>query len=206
MKHKYVWLLIFVSQCTFAFCEKERKEYTDWNSICETLSATSQVSGIVGGCFAAVTFGASLAPCVGFSIAAYDACCKKKEHRQKLTLCEDGEKAFNANLIEYSNRLIRKKDAYKKELDSIETEYLQYITTENEKFDQKIRNFLTEYEAEGWDLESAEALIYIEGKKNEIETERNAKIKYLIEGRVVANEIAWHELGLEYDRPDNYGK
>lgn len=74
-----------------AFCENERNESQDWIAKCDQLSAASQISGAVGGAFAILTFGASLAPAAAAIGAAHNACRIRDEKIANLSRCEARE-------------------------------------------------------------------------------------------------------------------
>lgn len=181
MKYKYVALVLLTARVSFAVCETDRKEYTDWVSRCETLSAASQAAGIAGGICAFWTFGASMAPCIGLSIAAHDACCKKDTWRAKLNICEEREREMARNQLKRAEQLRLKREKIERLLISSDKLHKRQMKIANKTYDERLVKFLTRYEAEGWDLESAEAKKYIQRKKEKIERNREKYVAVLLD-------------------------
>lgn len=168
-----MWVLLFSLQVNVrAACEGEAREYATWHDKMEKLAAASQISGAVGGAFAICTFGISMAPCTGLSIAAYDAKCKSDEWKKKLTDCQEREKSRVAEITRLAQLASEKAEGNRQMAIRAKEHYELFRQTTQTKYDKKIKDFMTNYEAQGWDMESDESKEYLKTKCDEIDSER----------------------------------
>lgn len=175
---------MIISHSAFAVCHRERKEYQDWSSKCESYSAAATAAGAVGGGFALFTFGISMAPAAALIPVAINACRIKDEKKLNLTNCENIE-AETARLSQ---------EQAQKVIDA-QTNKLTNINAINEKYRQKKEWVVRDYEImgqrftenflrEGWDTESAESQEFIRTTLKRFNDERDEKLKQNEEQRV----------------------
>lgn len=176
--------LTLVATESFAVCNHERKEYESWNQKCADLSLASQISGLAGGGFAILTFGISMAPCVGLAIAAADACGKKGKKQRELGRCEARESAIAAQA-----------EIDKKEREKRADEMNARITASNWSYGVQcgyarmhstnlFNHFVQAIVDDGFDPDATETKEYILEKEKEYEVELEKTLKALEEKRL----------------------
>ena len=169
-------ILTVFSLNAFAFCESERDEYERWNSRCEKLSATSELTGYAGGVFAFVTFGLSMAPCAAATAAAHNACRIMEEKKNNLERCE----SYHVGLATEGRKAEAIRLAKEKErqdtINQINDKYMGKQDRINAKYDQLIEDFVNSCAVDGWDLDDPETEALIQNTTSDFEAERNTKL------------------------------
>ena len=174
-----VVLLLSFSTQAFAVCEQERNEYANWNTKCETLSAASQVTGVAGGIFAIVTFGASMIPCAATCAAAQNACRIRDEKQHNLSKCE----AYQANLAHQSQVAaqlsLQTEQAKRNKIAQINADFAAKKIKLYQVYDQMILDFVNNFASDGWDLDDPDSQNVIRTTRANVDLERNQKLDQL---------------------------
>jgi hypothetical protein len=157
----FIMAFSLVPRLSFSACEHEAREYTEWSQKCNDYTTAANAACIAGTACALFTFGASLAAPASLVPVAMNMCRIRDEKNLNLTRCQNNEK-------EKVRRAQRKIDALSFRNARVTQLIDQYRQTQinnavrwNIEFDQKIKQAISDYQSEGYDLESEESVQHI---------------------------------------------